>query len=68
MHPVPVLVSLLAIVAVGAAGCGTKGPLTLPTSKPAASVPDARLAPAMVAAPLAELVNDGKDDGIFGRG
>ncbi|MBK6401521.1 MAG: hypothetical protein IPP18_09120 [Rhodocyclaceae bacterium] len=45
MHPVPVLVSLLAIVAVGAAGCGTKGPLTLPTSKPAASVPDARLAP-----------------------
>lgn len=47
MHPVLALVSLLAIVGVGTAGCGTKGPLTLPTTKPAASVPDARLAPSV---------------------
>ncbi len=46
MHPVLVFVSLLAIVGAGAAGCGTKGPLTLPTAKPAATAPDARLAPA----------------------
>jgi len=46
MHPFTVLVSLLAIVGVSTAGCGTKAPLTLPTTKPTASAPDARLAPA----------------------
>jgi predicted small lipoprotein YifL len=43
MHAFIVLVSTLAIV--GVAGCGTKGPLTLPTTKPAASAPDTKLAP-----------------------
>ena len=44
MHPILVLVSTLAIVGIGATGCGTKGPLTLPT-KSGTSAPDAKLAP-----------------------
>jgi predicted small lipoprotein YifL len=46
MHPVSILASLLAFVIVGTAGCGTKGPLTLPTAKPGSSAPEAKLAPA----------------------